>query len=259
MRLKDKVAIITGGTTGIGREIARGYIGEGATVVVADCVEDNVNKMAQELKDMGHKGLSILADVTKKSQVDQMVEKVARKFGKIDILVNCAAIYPAVPFMEITEEEWLKVIDVDLNGVFRCTQAVAKEMLKNGSGRIINITSSQALLGIPLMAHYTAAKGGLVSLTRALAAELSPLGININTISPGLTTTENVLATLPPEYCKAMGERMALRRLGRPDDYVGIAVLLASDEGGYITGVTIPVDGGFSTVMPPMSSGFSEG
>ena len=259
MRLKDKVAIVTGGVAGIGKEITLGYIREGATVVVVDCDADNVNKMSLEFKDMGHKGLSFVVDVTKRPEVDQMVEKVIKEFGKIDILVNCAAIYPATPFLNITEEEWVNVIDIDLNGVFRCTQAVAIEMVKKASGRIINITSGQGLLGIPLMAHYTAAKGGLVSITRALAAELSPLGINISAIAPGLTSTERVTQALPPEYLEAMGQFAAMRRIGRPDEYVGIAILLASDEGSYITGETIAVDGGSTNVQPPMASGFSEG
>jgi len=177
----------------------------------------------------------------------------------IDILVNCAAIYPNVPFMQITEEQWVQVIDVDLNGAYRVTQAVAGVMLKQGSGKIINISSGQALMGVPLMAHYSAAKGGMISLTRALAAELSPLGINVNCVAPGLTATEHVKSLLPPEYLGAMGQAATLGRMARPDEYVGICVLLGSDEASYITGETIVVDGGLTQIQAPAPSGFGEG
>jgi NAD(P)-dependent dehydrogenase (short-subunit alcohol dehydrogenase family) len=198
-------------------------------------------------------------DVTKRAEVDEMVGKVASELGTIDILVNCAAIYPNVPFMQITEEDWLKVIDIDLNGVYRCTQAVVGVMLKQGSGKIINISSGQAFLGVPLMAHYSAAKGGLISMTRALAAELSPLGINVNCVAPGLTATEHVKRDIPPQYLEAMAGACTLGRLARPDEYVGICVLLACDDASYITGETIAVDGGLTQVQPPAPSGFDLG
>jgi NAD(P)-dependent dehydrogenase (short-subunit alcohol dehydrogenase family) len=257
MKLKDKIAIITGGAAGIGKEIALGYVREGAKVVVVDIAAENLEKMQKELKPGNH-GIALKVDITKRTEVDQMVETVVKEFGKIDILVNCAAIYPNVPFMEITEEDWLQVIDIDLNGVYRCTQAAAAVMLKQGSGRIINISSGQALTGVPLMAHYTAAKGGLISLTRALAAELSPLGINVNCVAPGLTATEHVKSSLPPQFLDAIGKATTIGRLARPEEYVGICVLLASDDGSYITGETIAVDGGQTNVQPPMASGFSD-
>jgi len=258
MRLKDKVAIVTGGVAGIGKEISLGYVKEGAKVVAIDVAADAVEAMDQELK-AGNNGMALKVDITKRAEVDTAVGKVASELGSIDILVNCAAIYPNVPFMQITEEQWVQVIDVDLNGAYRVTQAVAGVMLKQGSGKIINISSGQGLLGVPLMAHYSAAKGGMISLTRALAAELSPLGINVNCVAPGLTATEHVKSLLPPEYLGAIGQATTLGRMARPDEYVGICVLLGSDEASYITGETIVVDGGLSQVQPPMHSGFGEG
>jgi NAD(P)-dependent dehydrogenase (short-subunit alcohol dehydrogenase family) len=258
MRLKDKVAIITGGVAGIGKEIALGYVKEGAKVVAMDVAPDAVEAMDKELK-AGNNGMALQVDITKRDQVDAAIGQIVSELGTIDILINCAAIYPNVPFMQITEEDWMQVIDIDLNGAFRVTQAAAGVMLEKGSGKIINISSGQALMGVPLMAHYSAAKGGMISLTRALAAELSPLGINVNCVAPGLTATEHVKSLLPPEYLGAMGQAATLGRMANPDEYVGICVLLGSDEASYITGETIRVDGGLTQIQPPAPSGFGEG
>lgn len=258
MKLKDKVAIVTGGVKGIGREIVRGYVREGAKVVAVYVSSAAGKEMDQELRS-GNNGMALKVNIAKRAEVDAMVEKVVKELGRIDILVNCAAVYQDVPFMQITEEQWIQTIDVNLNGVFRVTQAVAAVMLKQGSGKIINISSMQALMGVPLMAHYTAAKGGLVSLTRALAAELSPLGINVNCVAPGVTETEHLQALLPPEYLDAIGKTTTIGRMARPDEYVGVCVLLASDDASYITGETIRVDGGMSQIFPQAPRGPGEG
>jgi 3-oxoacyl-[acyl-carrier protein] reductase len=249
MRLQDKVAIITGGGTGIGKAIALGFAKEGAHIVLAARDLTRLQKVAEEIKGLGRESLALRMDILKSSDVREMVQQTLEKFGKIDILVNNAAIYPATPFLEISEEEWSSVIEVNLTGVFRCTQAVAREMVKQKSGRIINIGSGQGLLGIPLMAHYTAAKGGLIAFTRAIAAELSPLGINVNSIAGGLFFTDTVKNLLPPEFFESFAKSMPLRRIGVPEDWVGTALLLASAEGSYITGETISVDGGYANVM----------
>lgn len=251
MKLKDKVAVITGGTEGIGKEIALGYIREGAKVAVAARSADKLENMRQE---MGDNGIAIKTDVGQRDDVDAMVEAVVNEFGRLDILVNNAAIYPAAPFMEIKEDDWLEVINVNLNGIYRCTQAAAGIMLQQGSGRIINVASAQGLVGVPMMSHYTATKGGMIALTRVLAAELSPAGININTVAPGLTATENLSKELPPPVLDALAKMCPLGRPGRPEEYVGICVMLASDDGSYITGETIAADGGLSQVLtlPPM-------
>jgi NAD(P)-dependent dehydrogenase (short-subunit alcohol dehydrogenase family) len=254
MRLKDKVAIVTGGVKGIGREIVRGYVREGAKVVAIYVSSAAGHEMDRELRS-GNDGMALKVNIAKRAEVDEMVAKVVNELGRIDILVNCAAIYEGAPFMQITEEQWMQVIDINLNGVFRVTQAVAAVMLKQGSGKIINISSMQALMGVSLMAHYTAAKGGLISLTRALAAELSPLGINVNCVAPGVTETEHLQALLPPEYLNMVGKTTAIGRMARADEYVGICLLLGSDDASYITGETIRVDGGMSQVWPQMPGG----
>ena len=249
MRLQNKVAIITGGGTGIGKAIALGFAKEGAHIVLTARDLTRLQNTAEEIKTLGHESLAIKMDVLSSKEVNEMVKQTIEKFKKIDILVNNAAVYPATPFLEISEEEWIKVLDVDLNGVFRCTQAIAKEMVKQRSGKIINISSGQGLLGIPLMAHYTAAKGGLIAFTRAIAAELGPLGINVNCIAGGLFFTDTVKNLLPQEFFENFAKSMALRRIGVAEDWVGTALLLASDEGSYITGETISVDGGYANVM----------
>ena len=252
MKLEGRVAIVTGGRRGLGKQFVLAFAEEGADIVIADSVLEGMKEVAEIVEKMGRRAMWMQVDVTNRTAVDGMVEKTMKEFKKIDILVNNAATFPAHPFLEIPVEEWQRVIDVDLTGVFHCSQAVAREMVKRKYGRIINITSSQALLGIDLMAHYSAAKGGIISLTRALASELSPLGINVNAISPGLTATDGVLINLPEEFQKAFGSAQAVRRIGRPEEFRGIAVLLASDDGSYITGATIAVDGGMSNVMAPV-------
>ena len=249
MKLKDRIAMVTGGGTGIGRAIALGFAREGARVIIAQRHLEVAQKTAEEIRNSGGDSLALKMDLTKTQQVQEAVRQAVEKFGRIEILVNNSATYPATPFLEITEEEWLRVIDVNLNGVFRLTQLVAKDMVERRYGKIINVVSGQGLLGLPLMSHYSAAKGGLISLTRALAAELSPHGINVNAFSPGLTHTPLVEEVIPKEFYDAWGKAMALGRCGVPEDYVGIAILLASEEGNFITGETIAVDGGYANVF----------
>ena len=252
MKLEGRVAIVTGGRRGLGKQFVLAFAEEGADVVIVDNAQEGMKELAEQVEKMGGKAMWALVDVSNRADVEAMVEKTMKAFGKIDILVNNAATFPAHPFLDIPVEEWLRVIEVDLTGVFHCTQVVAREMVKRKYGRVINITSSQALLGVDLMAHYTAAKGGIISLTRALASELSPLGITVNAISPGLTATDGVLINLPEEFQKDFGGAQAVRRMGRPEEFRGIAVLLASDDGSFITGETIAVDGGMSNVMAPV-------
>lgn len=250
MKLKDKIAIITGPKRGIGKAIALAYATEGANIVLASRDLEGLKKVAKETEALGVKAIPVKADISRSQDINRMVQEAIKEFGKIDILVNNAMDIPVpTPFLEISEEDWKYTIDVGLTGYFLCAQAVAKEMVKRRNGRIINITSGQGLIGIPFMAHYTACKGGIMSMTRCMASELSPLGITVNCISCGLTKTEFVEKNMPPDYQEFFAQSVALRRLGVPEDYVGFAVLLASDEGSYITGETIAVDGGVSTVV----------
>lgn len=244
MKLKGKIAIIPGGTSGIGKEIALGFIKEGATVIVASRNEKRVAEMQKLFNDIGHSGRSLQVDISNIDDVKNLMEYVNDKYKHIDILVNSAGYFPITNALDITAEEWGKVVNINLNGAFWCAQEAAKYMSVQKNGKIIFISSGQGIMGIPLMAHYSAAKGGVIALSRALAAELGKDNISVNTIAPGPTLTEHVNNDFPKEFLEKQAQAIALKRLGKPDDCTGIAVLLASDEGSYITGTTIPVDGG---------------
>jgi NAD(P)-dependent dehydrogenase (short-subunit alcohol dehydrogenase family) len=251
MKLKGKVAVIPGGTAGIGEQIALGYAREGATVVVASRNKERVERLSRLLSEMGNNGKGLAVDITKEDQVDSLIAQVINEYGKIDIMLNSAGFYPATPFVNVSKEEWDRVVDINLTGPFYCARAAAREMVKQNSGRIIFITSGQALRGVALMAHYTAAKGALVAMARALAAELGPYGITVNTIAAGLTTTDMVNNSMPPQLLDAIAQAVPMKRLASPAEYVGISVLLASDDGSYITGETIAVDGGGANADAP--------
>lgn len=244
MKLQGKVAVIPGGTSGIGKEIALRFINEGATVVVASRGEKRVQEMQAIFDEMKHDGCSLQLDISNKSDVEQFMQNVYEKYGHIDILLNSAGYFPITNALDINVEEWSKVLDINLSGAFWCAQTAASYMVKQKYGRIIFITSGQGIVGIPLMAHYSAAKGGVISLARALAAELGAYNITVNTIAPGPTATEHVSNDFPKEFLEKQAQSIALKRLGKPDDCCGLAILLGSEEGQYITGTTIPVDGG---------------
>jgi len=238
---------------GIGEQIALGFVREGATVIVASRKKENVERVDGLLKDLGNPGKGMVVDITNKDQVDDMMAQVVRDYGKVDIMLNSVGFYPATPVVGVSQEEWLQVININLTGPFYCAQAAAQEMVKQKSGRIIFITSGQALRGVPLMAHYSAAKGGLVALARAMASELGIYGITVNTIAAGLTTTDMVNNNLPTELLGGIAQTVPLKRLAAPDEYVGTAILLASEDGAYITAETIAVDGGGANAdaLPP--------
>jgi NAD(P)-dependent dehydrogenase (short-subunit alcohol dehydrogenase family) len=243
--LSGKVAIVTGARRGIGKGIALKLAEAGADVVVSDISLEDCQKVVEE---MG-KGLAVKCDVTKKSEVEEMVGKTVEKFGKVDILVNNAGIAPTKPFLEITEGDWDKVLDINLKGYFLCAQAAAREMVKNGSGKIVNTASvamGQAGVGFPNLAHYCASKGGVAALTEELCLELTPQGINVNAVAPGVIETamsEPILTD--PKVKEGLLARIPKKRVGQPEDVAAAVVFLASDEADYISGVVLPVDGGW--------------
>lgn len=247
--LTNKVAIVTGARRGIGRGIALMMAKAGAKVVVSDLNLEECQKVVEEIKKIGSDGLAVKCDVTNEKEVEEMVLKTVEKFGKVDILVNNAGIAPFKPFLEITEEDWDKVLAVNLKGYYLCAQAAAKEMIKNGWGRIINIASvamGQVGFGFPNLTHYCASKGGIVAFTEALALELTPKGINVNAISPGVIDTEMAKpVTENPEMRETILSRIPKGRVGRPEDIAAAVVFLASEEADYITGATLVVDGGW--------------
>ena len=246
-RLEDKVAIVTGGGQGIGRAFALRFASEGAHVVVADIQEEKAGSVAREVRDLGTNGLAVRTDVSDPASTRAMVERTVERFGRVDVLVNNAAIFATIkmkPFEEIGREEWETMMAVNLTGAFLCCQAVAPRMREQGWGRIINISSATVLMGRPYYAHYVTSKAGIIGMTRALANELGSDNITVNAIMPGATETEVPRETVNPEQAEALIASQAIHRRERPDDLVGAAAFLASDDAGFITGQSINIDGG---------------
>lgn len=244
MMLKDKIAIVTGARQGIGKGIALALAQEGCQVVVSDINQDDCQKVVAEIEKMGAKGLAVKCDVSQKTEVDNLISETVKEFGALDILVNNAGIYPFVPFMEMTEENWDKVLDINLKSVFLTSQAAAKVM-KPGS-RIIDISSIAGFVGFAGLVHYCASKGGMNGMIRALALELAGQKITVNAIAPGAIETPGASQGLNEEAKKQTIAAIPLSRMGAPDDIAQGVVFLASDKASYITGQTIIIDGGWT-------------
>jgi NAD(P)-dependent dehydrogenase (short-subunit alcohol dehydrogenase family) len=246
MRLEGKVALVTGGSRSIGRAIALGYAREGADVAVnfeRDAAA--ADEVVSEIGRLGRKALAVQADVAAATQVQSMVQTVVAALGRLDILVNNAGTLSRAPFLELSEAAWDRVLDVDLKGVFLVSQAVARHMVGQGGGAIINISSIAAHLPSAGQAHYSAAKAGVAILTRAMALELAAHGIRVNAIEPGMVITDmNRARFSEPATREAVLARMPLGRFGTPEEMVGAAVYLASDEAAFATGGVIRLDGG---------------
>jgi len=250
MKLDNKTAIVTGSRRGIGRAIALALAKEGANVVVSDISQEDCEKVVNEVKGLGRRGLALKCDVTSKADVEVMVTRTVAEFGKLDILVNNAGIIAFKPFLELTDEDWDNLMNVNLRGQFICAQVAAKEMMKNKWGRIINIASiSSGGCGIafPLVAHYTASKGGVIALTEALALELTSQGTNVNAICPGAIDTDMAKGVKDSGELERVLIRIPKGRLGQPEDIANLAVFLASEESDYISGAAIIIDGGWLT------------
>ena len=240
MKLKDRVAIVTGGAQGIGRAIADKLGAEGATVVVSDVNGAGAENAAAAIP--GAVGLQ--ADVSKPEDVSRMVDETVGRFGKLDILVNNAAIVPFTAWDDIDFAEWRRIMAVNLDGVFLASRAASDAMRKNDYGRIVNIASNTVVAGTPNMAAYVAAKGGVFGFTRALATELGKYGITVNTVSPGLTETEGVMASPHAAAFDFVQSLQAIPRHGVAEDIAPIVASLASEEARWITGQMVVVDGG---------------
>jgi NAD(P)-dependent dehydrogenase (short-subunit alcohol dehydrogenase family) len=242
MVLKNKTAIVTGGRQGIGKGIVLALAKEGCNVVVSDIVEEDCEKVVAEIEKAGVQGLAVKCDVSKKEEVDNLIKKTIEKFGKLDILINNAGIYPFKPFMEMKESDWDKVMDVNLKSVFLCSQAATKEM-KNG-GKIVDISSIASVIGFEGLVHYCASKGGVNAMIRALALELAPKKINVNVVAPGAIDTPGAASS--EEQKKQTIIAIPLARMGTPEDIANAVVFLASEKADYITGQVIIVDGGWT-------------
>lgn len=244
MKLEGKVALVTGASRGIGREIALRLAKEGANVAVNYAgSETKAYEVVEEIKQLGRDAFAIQCNVAESESVTKMVKQTIERFGSLDILVNNAGITRDNLLMRMKEEEWDDVIDINLKGVFLCTKAVSRQMMRQRSGRIINIASIVGVSGNPGQANYVAAKAGVIGLTKTTAKELAARGITVNAVAPGFISTD-MTDQLPEDVKEEMLKIIPLGRFGEPTDIAHIVAFLASEESAYITGQTIRVDGG---------------
>ena len=243
MRLKGKVAIVTGGARNIGAAYAKRLVEEGARVVIADILDGA--EVARQISKEEGQVLALKIDVSKEEDTHRMAEETVKKFGRVDILVNNAAVFLGIKrrsFDQISAEEWDQVSSVNIKGPFLCAKAVFPQMKLQKSGKIINISSTTALAGTPLFLHYVTSKAALIGMTRALAREVGEYGICVNAIAPGLVEHEG--QTAPKEFTEFQLKARAIKRLETPEDLCGVVVYLASSDSDFVTGQTIVVDGG---------------
>lgn len=243
MQLPNRVAIITGGGRGIGRDIALTLAKEGADCALFDVNEQTLGETVKELEALGRRALGLTVDVTDAAAVEAAVSKVLDKLGRIDILINNAGITQDGLIVRMDEGQWDRVLDINLKGTFLCTRAVSKVMLKARSGRIVSIASIVGLIGNPGQANYAASKAGVVGLTKSVARELASRGVTCNAIAPGFIQTE-MTHRLPEDVKQRLREQIPLGTLGEPRDVAQAALFLVSDAARYITGHVLVVAGG---------------
>lgn len=244
MRLKDQVAIVTGAAQGIGAAYARGLAGEGAAVAIVDILDPN--PVAKEIVSQDGKAMPLTIDVSDENQTKDMVRKVTETFGRVDILVNNAAVYGTIvrkPFEEISVEEWDKIMAVNVRGIFLCVKAVTPHFKAQKRGKIVNVTSSTFFKGNANFLHYVSSKGAVISMTRSLARELGDHNINVNAIAPGQTMSETNLQRGEGTDARSIQTRLLKRRL-LPEDLVGTVIYLSSSDSDMMTGQVLLVDGG---------------
>jgi NAD(P)-dependent dehydrogenase (short-subunit alcohol dehydrogenase family) len=248
INLKNKVAIITGARRGMGRTHALILAQAGAKVAISDISLEECEKVVSEIESQGGIGLAFKCDVTNQKEIEEMVAEVIKKWGKIDILVNNAGVFPLKPFAEMTEKDWDFVLDINLKGYFLMAKAVVPNMIKNGGGSIVNISSiasGQVGIGYAAATHYVASKGGISGWTEALAVELAPYNIRVNAISPGLIDTPMIdVIKENKEAEKAILGKIPLARAGKPEEISYMVAFLASDLASYMTGSNVVIDGG---------------
>ena len=254
MKLGGKKAIVTGGGTGIGKAIALEFAGAGADIAICSRNVQNIEKVRDEIIALGRDSMAVSMDVRVKEDVDNMVQQVMDEFGRIDILVNNAGTNRPTPVLDLTEDTWNLILDTNLKGLFFCTQAVARHMVKQKSGKIINISSTASMgANEPGQAAYAASKTGVNAFTKACAREFGPYGINVNAIAPGRILTPLIYATRTPEQVEKFIETgkstAVLGRLGTVEEIAHLALFLASDDAAFITAEIIACNGGRTNLM----------
>jgi 3-oxoacyl-[acyl-carrier protein] reductase/(S)-1-phenylethanol dehydrogenase len=241
-RLKDKIAIVTGGAAGIGRAIAERFAAEGADIAIADLVEPVETKAA--ITALGRQVMSLQVDISQPADVAKFQAGAEEKFGHADILINCAGIYPLKAFDDITYEDWKRIFAINVDSQFLMAKAFVPGMKAQNWGRIVNLTSAVFWLNIPNFVHYVSTKAANIGFTRALASELGQFGITVNAIAPSLVRTATSEASALSQMYDVVADSQAIKRLQVPADITGAALFLASEDAAFITGQTLPVDGG---------------
>ncbi len=254
--LKNKVAIVTGARRGMGRTHALTLARAGAKVVVSDISREDCQKVVEEIKNLPAgrqekkaEAVALKCDVSNKKDVENLVKKTVEKWGRVDILVNNAGICQFKPFLDLTEEEWNRTLDINLKGYFLCSQTAAKQMAKQKGGVIVNIASvamGQQGIGFPNIVHYCASKGGIAAMTEAMALELAPYNIRVNAVAPGMIETPMVESfKQDPKQTEALLARVPMHRMGEPQEVSNLVLFLASDQSSYMTGSVVVIDGGW--------------
>ena len=251
MRLKDKVALVTGGGRGIGRDIALRLADEGADVLVNYASSQaGAEAIAAQIRDKGRRAIALRANIAEREDVDAMYARLRDEFGRIDLLVNNSAIDPVIPFLDMTDAQWDRVIDINLKGTFMCSQAAARLMIEhNAKGSIVIIGSMHSMATFPGMLAYASTKGGLNAMTRAMALDLAPHGIRVNCVIPGSIHVEKAYEVIPNYDPHMIDDQIALGRIGYGMDIAAAVVFMASSDASYITGATLNVDGGVMSRM----------
>jgi 3-oxoacyl-[acyl-carrier protein] reductase len=242
-RLQNKVSLITGAAQGIGLATARRFAQEGAIVIVCDIKPEAVEDATRQCQALGAQAAGFVLDVTDRARVDEVVEEVLDRFGRIDVLVNNAGITQDARLQKMTIEQFDRVIDVNLRGVFHCSQAVADAMVRQGSGVILNASSVVGVYGNFGQTNYAASKFGVIGFTKTWSRELGPKGIRVNAVAPGFVATP-ILGTIPEKVIAELEHRVPLGRLGQPEEIASVYAFLASDDASYINGAVLEVSGG---------------